>query len=272
MSPSRVALVQLDPGEDKEENLDTAFRLVEAAAQRGADAVLLPESFHVRGPNELRFETSEPIPGPLSERFAAAAERLGVTVLAGSYNEASHRPDRLFNTSLLFGPDGALLAKYRKIHLFDVTIEGHVVARESSRNLPGDELVCVDTPIGRVGMTICYDLRFPELYRSLALMGAEVLVVPSNFAMHTGKDHWEPLLRARAIENGAWVLAPATTGSRGGFNAYGRSLAVDPWGTVVACSPDEVGFTLVDVDVDRVRAVRERVPSLANRRPETYRL
>lgn len=272
MSPTRIALVQLDPGEDKEENLDTAFRLVEAAAQRGADAVLLPESFHVRGPNELRFETSEPIPGPLSERFAAEAKRLGVTVLAGSYNEASHRSDRLFNTSLLFGPDGSLLAKYRKIHLFDVTIEGHVVARESSRNLPGDELVCVDTPIGRVGMTICYDLRFPELYRSLALMGAEVLVVPSNFAMHTGKDHWEPLLRARAIENGAWVLAPATTGSRGGFNAYGRSLAVDPWGTVVACSPDEVGFTLVDVDVDRVRTVRDRVPSLANRRPETYRL
>ena len=272
MPSTRVALVQLDPGEDKEENLATAFRLIESAAERGADAVLLPESLHVRGPSEVRFETAEPIPGPLSERFAAAAARLGVTLLAGSYNETSHRPDRLFNTSLLFGPDGSLLAKYRKIHLFDVAIEGHVVARESSRNLPGEDLVCVDTPLGRLGMSVCYDLRFPELYRSLALMGAEVLVVPSNFAMHTGKDHWEPLLRARAIENGAWVLAPATMGSRGGFHAYGRSLAVDPWGTVVACAPDEVGVTLVDIDPDRVRTVRERLPSLANRRPESYRL
>ena len=272
MAKQRVALVQVDPGEDKRENLETAFELIREAAASGAQALLLPESFHVRGPSELRFETSEPIPGELSQRLSDTARELGITLLAGSYNEAIDRPDKLYNTSLLFGPDGSLLGKYRKIHLFDVSIEGHVVARESSRNLPGEELVCAQTPLGSWGMTICYDLRFPELFRSLALMGAQVLVVPSNFAMHTGKDHWEPLLRARAIENGAWVLAPATVGSRGGFNSYGRSMAVDPWGTVVACASDEVGVTLVDIDLAQVESARQRIPSLLNRRPQVYRL
>ena len=272
MAKQRVALVQVDPGEDKQENIEIAFELIREAAAGGAEAVLLPESFHVRGPSQLRFDTSEPMPGPLSERFSEAAAQLGITILAGSYNEATDRPDRLYNTSLLFGPDGALLGKYRKIHLFDVEIEGKIVARESSRNLPGEELVNARTPLGSWGMTICYDLRFPELFRSLALMGAQVFLVPSNFALHTGKDHWEPLLRARAIENGAWVLAPATVGSRGGFNAYGRSMAIDPWGTVVACASDEVGVTWFDLDLEQVEKVRRRIPSLANRRPETYRL
>jgi predicted amidohydrolase len=267
-----VALVQLDPGADKAANVEAAFERVEEAAARGADAVLLPESFHVRGPSALRFETSEPIPGPLSRRLAEAAGRLGITLVAGSYNEKLDRPDRLHNTGLVFGPDGSTLATYRKIHLFDAQFEGRFVARESSRNLPGDRAVTVDTEIGTLGVTICYDLRFPELFRTLALMGAEVFTVPSNFARHTGKDHWEPLLRARAIENGAYVLAPATCGDEGGFAAYGRSMVVDPWGTVIAQAPDGPGVILADLDLERVRAVRQQLPSLANRRPETYRL
>lgn len=272
MAATTIGLVQLDPGRDKSENVEAAVAGIERAASRGATAVFLPESFHVRGPSELRFETAEPVPGALSERLSQLAAHLGVTVLAGSYNERIDRPDRLYNTSQLFGPDGATLAVYRKIHLFDVEIEGHVVSKESSRNLPGDRAVVADTEIGRLGLSICYDLRFPELYRTVALMGAEILAVPSNFARHTGKDHWEPLLRARAIENGAYVVAPATCGDRGGFAAYGRSMVVDPWGTVIACASDGPGVVTVDIDLDRVRSVRQRVPSLANRRPETYRL
>lgn len=272
MASTTIALVQLDPGGDKTANVEDAFARIDEAAERGAEAIFLPESFHVRGPSEVRFDTAEPIPGPLTERFSEAAARLRVTLLAGSYNERIERPDRLHNTCQLFGPDGATLARYRKIHLFDVEIEGHVVAKESSRNLPGEAAVAVDTPIGRLGLSICYDLRFPELYRTVALMGAEILTVPSNFARHTGKDHWEPLLRARAIENGSYVVAPATCGDRGGFSAYGRSMVVDPWGTVIACAPDEPGVTLADIDLERVATVRRRVPSLANRRPETYRL
>jgi len=272
MPSSRIALVQLDPGADKPANVEAAFERIDEAADGGAELVLLPESFHVRGPSSLRFETAEPIPGPLSERLADAARRHGITLVAGSYNEKLDRPDRLHNTGLVFGPDGSTLAEYRKIHLFDAQFEGRFVAHESSRNLPGDRAVTVETTVGTMGLTICYDLRFPELYRTLALMGAEVFTVPSNFARHTGKDHWEPLLRARAIENGAYVLAPATCGDEGGFAAYGRSLVVDPWGTVIAQAPDGPGVIWADIDLERVHRVRQQLPSLANRRPETYRL
>lgn len=269
-----VAVIQTDPGVDKDANVERAFALAREAAAGGAEFITLPETFHFRGHSEQRREAAEEIPGPLSRRLGQLAAELGVYLLGGSYNELPHDPEadpRTFNTSLLFGPDGSQLAEYRKIHLFDVTLEDGKEIRESSRNQPGDRSVMVDLPFGRLGMTICYDLRFPELYRALARAGAEILVVPSNFAMQTGRDHWEVLLRARAIENGAWVIAPATCGNGGTtFSAYGRSMIIDPWGTVVACAPDVEGVTTATIDLARVRKVRTSLPSLQHVRPETY--
>ena len=273
MNRVTVALVQTDPGPDKAANLERALGYVAQAAERGAELVALPETFHCRGPNDVKRANAEAIPGPLTEALAAAAKAHGVYVLGGSFNELHDEPDddRTYNTSLLFGPDGALLARYRKIHLFDAVIDGKLAARESSRNRPGGEVVTADTAFGRVGLTICYDVRFPELYRALALAGARVVFVPSNFTERTGRDHWEVLLRARAIENGVFVVAPATIGDGGGgFVAYGRSVVIDPWGTVVACAPDTEGVTLATLDLDRIDAVRASLPTLHHLRPAAY--
>lgn len=272
MASAVVALVQTNPGADKAANLDRTFELIDEAARAGADWVALPETFHLRGPNELKLAQAEPVPGPLTERLASAAVSNGVWLFAGSFNESIGRADKAFNTSLVFDPSGDVRATYRKIHLFDAIVDGRVRAMESSRNLPGNAVVDVETPLGKVGLTICYDLRFPELYRALALRGAVAAMVPSNFTVPTGRDHWEPLLRARAIENAQYVIAAATIGGSedGGFEAYGRSLVVDPWGVVIACAPDEVGVTYARIDTERVASVRRRVPSLDHRRPDVY--
>ncbi len=274
MTPLVVALVQTDPGPDKAANVARAMELVGQAAAAGAQFVALPETFHCRGPNDVKRANAEPIPGPLATLLEETARAHGIVLLGGSFNELHDDPSdtRTFNTSLLFGPDGGLLGSYRKIHLFDAMIDGRLRAAESGRNRPGDRPVVADTPFGRVGMTICYDVRFPELYRALATAGARMLLVPSNFAERTGRDHWEVLLRARAIENGAYVIAPATVGDGGtAFLAYGRSMVVDPWGTVVACAPDVEGITLATLDLDRVDAVRASLPTLHHLRPDTYR-
>ena len=236
----------------------------------------LPENFHIRageGGDPIKVAAAEPIPGPMSERFAALARQHGIFLLAGSYGESSDVPDRFYNTSLLFGPDGDVLAKYRKIHLFDVTIGEHVIAKESSRVIPGTETVTTNTPFGRVGLSICYDIRFPELYRSMALAGATLAFAPANFTLYTGKDHWETLLRARAIENGLYIIAPAQIGRiPNGHQSYGRSMIVDPWGTVVACAPDRAGVTVATIDLDAVGETRARLPSLHHRVPSAYGL
>jgi predicted amidohydrolase len=276
MTRITVALVQTDPGRDKVANVDRTLAFVAEAAERGADVVALPETFHCRGPSEVMLANAEPIPGPLSRALSDAARRHRVHLLAGSFNELvdDAEDDRTYSTSLLFAPDGAQLARYRKIHLFDVVVEGRFAVLESRRNRPGEEVVTADTGFGRVGLSICYDLRFPELYRALAMAGARVLFVPSNFSERTGRDHWEVLLRARAIENGAYVVAPATigdAGGQGGFAAYGRSLVVDPWGTVVACAPDGEGVTLATLDLARVDAVRASLPTLEHVRLAAYR-
>jgi predicted amidohydrolase len=274
MDSLTVALLQTDPGPDKAANVRTARALVAEAASRGAQLVTLPETFHCRGPNDVKRANAERIPGPLSGALSELAAEHGVYLLGGSFNELHDDTDdpRTYNTSLLFAPDGSLLASYRKIHLFDAVIDGRLEARESGRNRPGDRAVVADTAFGRVGLTICYDLRFPELYRALAVAGARLLFVPSNFTERTGRDHWEVLLRARAIENGAFVVAPATIGDGGmGFTAYGRSMVVDPWGTVLACAPDEVGVTLATIELGRVERVRGSLPTLHHLRPEAYR-
>jgi predicted amidohydrolase len=188
-------------------------------------------------------------------------------VLAGSFHETGPDAGRTYNTSLVFDRGGELAASYRKIHLYDVEIPGRVSYQESRTVAPGTETVVVDVEGVRVGLSICYDLRFPELYRRLAVAGAQVLVVPAAFMMHTGRDHWEVLLRARAIENQCYVLAAGQIGDHEpGRTCFGRSMVIDPWGTVLAQAPDTIGVTVADVDLARLATIREELPSLANRR------
>jgi predicted amidohydrolase len=265
MSRYLAAVVQTSSGPDERRNLARAAELVGEAASGGARLVVLPEVVAWRGPREAEPEHAEPIPGPTADRMAGLARTHGIVLCAGSWLERDPATGRAFNTSCVFGPDGALLARYRKIHLFDVDIPGSVSVRESDTRTPGLEPVTVATGVGTLGLSVCYDLRFPELYRHLALAGAEVLLVPSAFTFPTGAAHWEVLLRARAIENQCYVLAANQSGmSPHGFADYGNSMIVDPWGTVVARAADGVGVTLAEIDRDRVTRVRRQLPSLAH--------
>jgi predicted amidohydrolase len=266
-----VALVQLDATDDVDANIATAVTLAAEAAARGARLVALPEYLQFRGPDEGFRASARSVPGPFTDAFADVARRHDAWILVGSLAETSGDAARPHNTSVLIAPDGSIAASYRKIHLFDVAVEAGPIDTESARVMAGEQTVVADVDGVSVGLSICYDLRFPELYRSLALAGAEILTVPANFTERTGRDHWEVLLRARAIENGAWVLAPSQIGGPPGQPAFGRSMIVDPWGTVVAQAPDRVGIIRADVETDRVTAVRRQIPVLANRRPAAYR-
>jgi predicted amidohydrolase len=267
----RIGLVQMNSRSDKSENLTVAERLIEEAARQGAELVALPEYVNFLGPRELHEANAEPIPGPTTERFAALARRYGIYLLGGSILERSAIPGKYYNTSVLFAPDGEIIASYRKIHLFDVDLTGNVTSNESATILPGDRVVTAEVAGHVVGLTICYDLRFPELYRLLALDGAELILVPAAFTLYTGKDHWHTLLRARAIENQCYVAAPAQIGPHDpGQQCYGHSLVADPWGTVIAEAINRVGVVVTTLDFAYLREVRAQLPSLANRRPETY--
>ncbi len=265
-----VALVQLDATDDASANIATAAELADEAAAGGARLVALPEYLQYRGPDDGYRASARPIPGPHTEPFAEVARRRGAWILVGSTAETSADPARPYNTSTLIAPDGSIAATYRKIHLFDVAVDSGPTDTESARVTAGDRPVTADVDGATLGLSICYDLRFPELYRGLALAGAQILTVPASFTERTGRDHWEVLLRARAIENGAWVLAPAQIGGPPGQPAFGRSMVIDPWGTVVAQAPDRVGIVRADIETDRVAAVRRQVPVLANRRPAAY--
>lgn len=267
-----VALIQTDAGPDAERNVARAAELADTAAAAGALLVALPENLQYRGPDDGYRASARPIPGPFTEPFAAIARHYGCWILTGSLAETSADPDRPWNTSALIGPSGEVVARYRKIHLFDVAVESGAMDLESARVLGGTDAVVADLGGARLGLTICYDLRFPELYRTLALAGADILAVPSNFTEQTGRDHWEVLLRARAIENGVWVLGPAQIGGPPGQPAYGHSMVIDPWGIVVAEAPDREAIVRAVIDTDRVAAVRRQIPALANRRPGAYRL
>ncbi len=270
MARLRVALVQLDAGADVERNVATAVALADEAVAAGARLVALPEYLQYRGSDDGFRASARPIPGPWTEPFADVARRREAWLLVGSLAETSDDPARPYNTSVLIAPGGSIATTYRKIHLFDVAVDDGPVDRESARVRPGDRAVVATVDGIGFGLTICYDLRFPELYRSLALAGAEVLAVPANFAERTGRDHWEVLLRARAIENGAYVIAPSQIGGPPGQPAFGRSMVIDPWGTVIAQAPDRVGIIHAEIDPERVAAVRRQIPVLANRRPDAY--
>jgi len=265
-----VAAVQINGSADVERNLASTERLVRAAARAGAQLVATPEATTYLGPHDRKVALAEPIDGPTHKRLGALAAELGITLLVGSVAERLD-DTRAWNTSLLFGPDGALRARYRKLHLFDVDLaaQGGVRFFESERTAAGDGVVVVDTPVGRLGLSICYDLRFPELYRALTDQGAQLLAVPSAFTLMTGKDHWDVLLRARAIECQAWVIAPAQWGPHddGGLRrSYGRACVIDPWGTVVAACGDGEGWCLAEVDLERQAEIRAAMPVARHRR------
>jgi predicted amidohydrolase len=262
----RIAVCQLNPREDRAENLRAARAALTEAAARGADLAVLPELVDYMGPS-AGAPKGEPVDGEFATSMADAARSLGMWVHAGSFREEGPDAGHAYNTSLVFDRDGRLASTYRKIHLYDVEIPGRVSYQESTTVAAGSEVVNVDVEGVRVGLSICYDLRFPELYRALAVAGAEVLVVPAAFMTHTGRDHWEVLLRARAIENQCWVVAAGQIGPHEpARSTYGRSMVVDPWGTVVAQAPDTVGVTVADVDLGRLATIRAELPSLANRR------
>jgi predicted amidohydrolase len=269
---TRVACVQLTSSADKAANLAKAEALVARAAQLGAEVVVLPEKWNGVAPPEALHELAEPLEGgETTAALGAWAARHGVWIVGGSITEAREGHDRLSNTCPVVSPDGKLVAVYRKIHLFDVEVGGHVY-RESAAEEPGDEPVVADVAGWPTGLTVCYDVRFPELYRVLTLSGAELLTVPANFTLATGKDHWHVLLRARAIENQCYVVAAAQVGEPApGLQSYGHSIVVDPWGTVLADAPDEETVIVAEIDPGRVRRIRAQVPSLANRQPDAYR-
>jgi len=270
----RVAAVQMMSGEDPAQNLRAAVSLVEQAAAGGAQLVVLPEMFLCYGRPSKIVAAAEPIPGPTSDTLCELARRLKITLVAGSFCERAAQPkedtvepERGFNTSLLIAPDGAIIATYRKRHLFDIEIPGEVRSRESSWLIPGDAICVTDTPCGRIGQAICYDLRFPELFRALVDADATLICIPSAFTAATGRDHWEVLLRARAIENQLYVIAPNQFGPHApGLTSYGHSMIVDPWGTVLATASEGEGLIFSEVDLSRVTTVRERLPALSHRR------
>jgi predicted amidohydrolase len=247
------------------DNLATALDLVRQAAERGATFVNLPENFDLMGSPEDKRALADAVEGERLRPLREAASRLGLTLLCGSFAE-SGPAGKIYNTSVLVGPNGRTLAVYRKLHLFDADV-GDREYRESQLVASGDETVVAESDAGRIGMSICYDLRFPELYRSLSSKGAEVLCVPAAFTERTGRDHWEVLLRARAIENLGYVVAPAQWGEHpGGRRTFGRSMIVDPWGTVLCCVPDGTGVGTAEIDLARLRAIRAKLPALAHRR------
>jgi deaminated glutathione amidase len=267
----RVACVQLTSGTDKASNLERAERLVARAAATGADVVVLPEKWNGIGDAETLRSLAEPLAGESVATMAGWAKRHGVTLVGGSITEVREGREKLSNTSVVLDPEGELLAVYRKIHLFDVEVGGHVY-RESEAEEPGTDPVVARSEGWTLGLSVCYDLRFPELYRILALEGAELVTVPAHFTLHTGKDHWHVLLRARAIENQLYVAAAAQVGVTGvGRPSYGRSLIVDPWGIVLAEAPDEETVISAELDRTRLADIRAKLPSLANRQPDAYR-
>ena len=268
----RAAAVQLTSTADRDRNLATADRLTRAAASAGAELVVLPEKWAVLGTPEETAAGAEPFDGPALRWAAAIARELGIDLVAGSIAERVPGADRGSNTSVHFGPDGEEKAVYRKVHMFDVEVGG-TTYRESENEAPGEEIVVSSTADGvELGLSVCYDLRFPELYRELAARGARVIAVPAAFTLATTREHWEVLLRARAIEDQAFVVAANQIGQHApGIRSGGRSMIVDPWGVVLAQAPDKETFITAELDLARQDEIRRSLPSLANRRPEAYR-
>jgi predicted amidohydrolase len=268
----RTAAVQLNSTDDKERNTATADRLTREAAADGADLIVLPEKFNVLGEHDDYVAGAEPLDGPTISWARDTARELGVDLVAGSIVERREGHEKLGNTSVHVGPDGEVKGVYRKIHMFDVVVGG-MEYRESASEEPGDEIVLSEAAGGiSLGLTVCYDLRFPELFRILAIRGARVITLPAAFTKVTGRAHWEILVRARAIENQAFVVAADQIGTHPpDKESFGGSMIVDPWGEVLARAPDEECFIAANLDFARQDEVRDKLPSLANRMAGAYR-
>jgi deaminated glutathione amidase len=266
----RASAIQLNSTEDTDRNLATADRLVRDAAARGAQLVVLPEKWSVLGTGADLAAGAQPLDGQAITWARDTARELGIELIAGSIAERTEA-EKSANTSVHIGPDGELRAVYRKIHMFDVEVDG-VLYAESAHEQAGEDVVVTELQNGvRLGMSICYDVRFPELYRLLVADGAEVISIPAAFTLATTRDHWEVLVRARAIENQSFVIAPNQIGSHpGGFRSGGRSMIVDPWGLVLASAPDTETAIVADLDFESLRGIRRRLPALAHRRPAVY--
>jgi predicted amidohydrolase len=266
----RVACVQINSSTSKEENLERMEPLVARAAATGADLVLLPEKWNGLGSHDVLLDVAEPLEGGESvEAMSRWARTHGITLVGGSIAERRDGREKLGNACVVFDPEGEVAAVYRKIHMFDVEVGG-VVYRESDSEDPGEATVSCEVEGWHLGLTVCYDLRFPELYRILAVEGAELVTVPAAFTLYTGKDHWELLLRARAVENQCYVAAANQWGTVAGKASSGRSSIVDPWGIVLAQAPDEDCVIVAELDRAHMERIRRSIPSLANRQPAAY--
>src|SRR5512140_3144137 len=269
MTPSGYLMgaVQMTSTADRAKNLETAVRLLGEAADLGAKLVGLPENFGFMGPEPERLAGAETLEGPTLSALREVARRRGLFIVAGSIAEVSPSPKMTYNTSAVIADDGSLVAAYRKIHLFDVNIPDGARYAESEVVVPGDMAIVAPTALGRIGLTICYDLRFPELYRKLAGFGAQLITIPAAFTLFTGKDHWEVLVRARAIENLAYVVAPAQVGRHSANRqTFGNAMVVDPWGVVLARCPDTEGVCVARFDRARLERCRQELPALKHRK------
>ena len=267
----RAAVVQINTTADRDRNLEVAERLVRAASSDGAELVVLPEKWPWLAAGEDQPSGSQPVDGPAMSAAGSWAAELGISLQAGSFTESGAGGGKPSNTALMFSPEGEVTATYRKIHMFDVDVGG-VEYRESSTEAAGDEVVAAPLGTAKLGMTVCYDLRFPELFRALLDLGADIFAVPSAFTAVTGRDHWQVLLRARAIENQAFVVAANQFGTaEPHFDSWGHSLIVDPWGRVLADAGEAEGYAIADLDFAERDRILGSLPAIHNRRPDLFR-
>lgn len=264
----KVAVCQMDSRSDKGKNLAAAEEMIREAAEKDASIVVFPEYMNFMGKG-YRHQ-AEPVPGPTTVFLADLAKQYGLWIISGSFPEICGTKPK--NTLVLIDPNGEIRCKYSKIHMFDVDLDGGKSYHESKSATAGDEITLCETPLGVLGFTICYDLRFGELYRLLALSGAQVIFVPASFAAQTGKAHWEVLLRARAIENGVYIVACGQIGDKSIMSTYGHSMVIDPWGKVIARIKDQPGVLMAEIDLSYIEKVRRQIPSLQNRRTDVYEL
>ena len=272
MKKFNAAVIQMDSTDQVDQNLETLAGYIEEVAARGAKLVAMPENCNYVGRNIAAC--AEEIPGGQTFRMMSElARKHKLWLHCGSIYEKNAGDPRPYNCTMVIDPEGRLAAKYRKLHPFDVVLQNGPAIRESDRICPGDKIVTVDTEtVGHWGLAVCYDMRFGEMYGLMALEGANLLFVPANFTVTTGKDHWEAILRTRAIENGCYVIAPAQCGVKPKFVAYGKSMVVDPWGNIIAKAPEQPGVVMAEIDLDYLEKVRKQVFTLENRRPDVYQL
>lgn len=270
MRKFNIAVIQLDTQNDKKKNLETAAEFIKEAVSKNAKIISFPEVMNLVGKNVGEGGQAEPIPGYTTDFLCSEAKKYGVYIHGGSITELIPSEKKFYNTTVMIDDKGEIIAKYRKLHTFDVTLPDGTVNMESEKVLPGEDVVTVDTEYGKLGFSICYDIRFPELFRLLAIKGAQIIFTPANFTMPTGKDHWDTILRTRAIENTCYIVAAGQIGKKTNFTAFGNSMIVDPWGTIITKAKDEPSVAVAEIDLDYLDRIRAKMPSLKNRRSDIY--